>query len=154
MLANFLVWCIQEGGWLSAPNMFSSFFSSIDDLVTHWLTDWGLSKMSNPRDLWPLRHLLRVMRKHDLTNISTTLKFSDYFEICWQFWQLLTSFTLYVMKCKMSWNVNVMKYQMSWSVKCHEMSNVKYHEMSNVKKCQMSWNVKCNEMSNVMKCQM
>ena len=23
--------------------------------------------MSNPRDLWPLRHLIRVMRRHDLT---------------------------------------------------------------------------------------
>ena len=22
---------------------------------------------SNPRDLWPLRHLIRVMRQHDLT---------------------------------------------------------------------------------------
>ena len=30
-----------------------------------------LTLQSDPRDLWPLRHLIRVMRKHDLTNILT-----------------------------------------------------------------------------------
>ena len=42
--------------------------------LTHWLTDWLsdlliLTLQSDPRDLWPLRHLIRVMKKHDLTNI-------------------------------------------------------------------------------------
>ena len=46
--------------------------SSIGDLVTHWLTDWLrvlllLTLQSDPRDLWPLRHLIRVMGRHDLT---------------------------------------------------------------------------------------
>ena len=35
--------------------------------------------MSNPRDLWPLRHLIRVMRTHD--NF-------------WQLWQFLTTLTI------------------------------------------------------------
>ena len=29
---------------------------------------------SNPRDLRPLRHLIRVMRRHDLTNKKTMIK--------------------------------------------------------------------------------
>ena len=30
--------------------------------------------MSNPRDLWPLRHLIRVMRRHDPTKKKTMTK--------------------------------------------------------------------------------
>ena len=49
--------------------------SSIGDLVTDWLTDWGYfyfwHTKSDPRDLWPLRHLIRVMRRHDLSNKKT-----------------------------------------------------------------------------------
>ena len=41
-----------------------------------------------PRDLWPMRHLIIVMKKYDLTNI---LKFFDNF---WQFWQFLTTFAI------------------------------------------------------------
>ena len=35
----------------------------------HWLTEWLLilTLQSDPRDLWHLRHLIRVMRRHDLT---------------------------------------------------------------------------------------
>ena len=37
----------------------------------HSLTEsqgfYFLTLKSNPRDLWPLRHLIRVMRRHDLT---------------------------------------------------------------------------------------
>ena len=46
--------------------------SSIGDLVTHSLTHslrvlLLLTLQSDPRDLWPLRHLIRVIRRHDLT---------------------------------------------------------------------------------------
>ena len=29
---------------------------------------WGTPSNSNPRDFWPLKHLIRVMRRHDLTD--------------------------------------------------------------------------------------
>ena len=47
--------------------------SSIGDLVTDSLTQWLLilTLQSDPRDLWPLWHLIRVMRRHDLTKKST-----------------------------------------------------------------------------------
>ena len=47
--------------------------SSIGDLVTDSLTkdftNWHTKSnpRSHPRDLWPLRHLFRVMRRHDMT---------------------------------------------------------------------------------------
>ena len=38
--------------------------------LTAWLTDWATflktQQQCDPRDLWPLRHLIRVMRGHDL----------------------------------------------------------------------------------------
>ena len=44
----------------------------------HWLTDSGYftdwHTKSDPRDLWPLRHLIRVMRGHDLTNKNKMTK--------------------------------------------------------------------------------
>ena len=50
---------------------------SLTHWLTHWLTDWQYfyfwHTKSAPRDLWPLRHLIRVMRRHDLT-------------IFWQLW--------------------------------------------------------------------
>ena len=49
--------------------------SSIGDLVTHQLThftDWYTK--SNPRDLWPLRHLIGVIRRHELTKKKTMTK--------------------------------------------------------------------------------
>ena len=48
--------------------------SSIGDLVTDSLTVLLLLTLqSDPGDLWPLRHLIRVTRKHDLTNILTNV---------------------------------------------------------------------------------
>ena len=60
--------------------------SSIGDLVTHSLGQSGSLQSvshwryfyfwhikSDPRDLWPLRHLIRVIRKHDLTTKITYL---------------------------------------------------------------------------------
>ena len=51
---------------------------------THWLSHWlGHSQYfyfwhtkSDPRNLWPLRHLIRVMRRHDLTekDLPTNLR--------------------------------------------------------------------------------
>ena len=53
-------------------------YSSIGDLVTDWLTDWDTfwfwHTKSDPRDLWPLRHLIRVMRRHDLRKSLTILE--------------------------------------------------------------------------------
>ena len=49
--------------------------SSIGDLVTDSLTQWLLilTLQSDPRDLWPLWHLIRVMRRHDLTKKTADL---------------------------------------------------------------------------------
>ena len=41
-------------------------FSSICDFVTEDFTDWVTL---DPGVLWPLRHLIRVLRKHDVINI-------------------------------------------------------------------------------------
>ena len=61
--------------------------SSIGDLVTQSLTELLLLHTnSDPRDLWPLRHLFRVMRKHNLTNIY------DNFDNFWQLWHFLHIF--------------------------------------------------------------
>ena len=69
----FLLWCrfllffyMLKIPFLAVQN------SSIGDLVTHWLTHsvryfYFCHTKSNPRDLLPLRHLIRVMRRHDLT---------------------------------------------------------------------------------------
>ena len=75
--------------------------SSIGDLVTHWVTHWLSHSLtdfyfchtkSNPRDLLPLRHLIRVLRRHDLTerdlpnfknlkNFQKNWKFPDFLKI-------------------------------------------------------------------------
>ena len=46
----------------------------------------------HPRDLWPLTHLIKVMKKHDLTNMLTIF---DHFDNIWQFLQLFTTFDDY-----------------------------------------------------------
>ena len=53
--------------------------------LTHWQYFYFWHSKSDPIDLWPLRHLITVMRKHDLTNILTIFEF---------FLQFLTIFTL------------------------------------------------------------
>ena len=35
---------------------------------------WQIHLENNPRDLWPLRHLIRMMRGHELTNNNTVTK--------------------------------------------------------------------------------
>ena len=41
---------------------------SLTHSLSHWVTDFYFCHTkSNPRDLQPLRHLIRVMRRHDLT---------------------------------------------------------------------------------------
>ena len=35
---------------------------------------WGTPSISDPRDFWPLRHLIRVIRRHELTNKKTLPK--------------------------------------------------------------------------------
>ena len=58
--------------------------SSIGDLVTHSLTQWvsetpfeKTQQQSDPRDLQPLRHLIRVMRRYDLTKKKDNDKDKD-----------------------------------------------------------------------------
>ena len=46
----------------------------------------------HPRPLWPLRHLIRVMRKHDLTNILTN--FWQFLHLFWHFSTILTILTI------------------------------------------------------------
>ena len=46
--------------------------SKVTDSLTDSLSDFLiLTLQSDPRDLWPLRHLIRVMRRHDLTKMYT-----------------------------------------------------------------------------------
>ena len=49
--------------------------SSIGDLVTNSLTEWLLilTLQSGPRDLWSLRHLIRLKRLRDLATKPTCL---------------------------------------------------------------------------------
>ena len=72
-------WCLFHLGQTHPP--LQHYFlavhnSSIGDLVTdsltHWLTEdfTNCHSKSDPRDLWPLRHLIRVMRRHYLTKID------------------------------------------------------------------------------------
>ena len=86
--------------------------------LTHWLTQdfttWH--SKSDPGGLWPLRHLIRVMKKHDLTNIFTFVdnfdnftmltifdsliffyNFWQCFDNSWQFCQFLRNFTILTM---------------------------------------------------------
>ena len=69
--------------------------SSIPTPVTDWLTEEGfyfLTLESNPRDLRPLRHLVRVMRRHDLTKKNLELwrekKFNFFLNFFWTFFKL------------------------------------------------------------------
>ena len=78
-------------------NRGTAMLSSLTQLYTypcHSLTDYKevllfdiqTPSKSDPRDLWPLRHLIRVMRRHDMTI------FFWQFWYFWQFWKLLTIF--------------------------------------------------------------
>ena len=74
----------------------SSIGDIVTDSLTHSLTQWDtfcfLTLKSDPRDQWPLRHLITVMRKHDLTNILKIFDKFDKFDNFWQFCQFLTIF--------------------------------------------------------------
>ena len=43
------------------------FDSSIPSSITNYTMFYFLTSKSSPKDLWPLRHLIRVTRRHDLT---------------------------------------------------------------------------------------
>ena len=79
---------IAWSGWKYVPTSFNFNFSFLavtwqlyrfpchwlTDSLTHWLTDslfWKTLPKSTLRNLWPLRHVIRVMRRHDLTNKKT-----------------------------------------------------------------------------------
>ena len=87
-----LIKCPQVRLFLAVHN------SSIGDLVTHSLTNWLtvlllLTLQSDPRDLWPLRHLIRVMRKHDLTHILTICKQFGSFDKFYKFYHFFKVLT-------------------------------------------------------------
>ena len=48
-----------------------SVWGQLNKLPIHSLTDWFWNTQRDPRHLWPLRHLINVLRKHDLTNEKT-----------------------------------------------------------------------------------
>ena len=56
-------------GWVTQEKYKGKYKDSCNDKYTK-----GTTLKSNLWDLWPLRHLLRVMRKHDLTIKNTTTK--------------------------------------------------------------------------------
>ena len=70
-------------------------------LPRRWITLLQITNYTPPKsdlwDLWPLRHLLRVMRKHDLRKGQQTTKsnlwdlrpFSQY---SWHYWEMRTHF--------------------------------------------------------------
>ena len=49
---------------------------SLADSLTHWVSVLISPSKSDPRHLWPFRHLIRVMRRHDPTKK---------FELFWNF---------------------------------------------------------------------
>ena len=70
----------SEGGGLPSCSYSCLVFSCPDESLTaqyvtlslsEWLSDWVtlliLSSKTNPRDLWPLRLMTRVMMRHNLT---------------------------------------------------------------------------------------
>ena len=73
------------------PCLFSCPEQLNSDLVTNSLTDWVshfyfCHTKSNPRDLRPLRHLIRVMRRHDLTaDFRRIFRFLENFQIFGRF---------------------------------------------------------------------
>ena len=77
--------------------------------LTHWVTHWLLllTLQSDPRDLRPLRHLIRVMKRHDMTKKKWTktntktktfwehllraiLETCDLWDICSEWWEDMT----------------------------------------------------------------
>ena len=86
----------QKPHWSREPFLWSCYKSCPEQLnrwpchsLTESLTFWFWHAKSDPRDLWPLRHLIRVMRKNDLRQFLTTLTvfdfFLDEFDYFWQF---------------------------------------------------------------------
>ena len=73
-LPIFINWCISN---FIHQNSLFSWLKLLNLWRCHWVSDcdFYMYTKSDPRDLWPLRHLMTVMRKHDVINIW----------ICWQF---------------------------------------------------------------------
>ena len=65
-------WKTEVGCFLAVPRQLYRFpCHSLTHSLTHWLTDclfWKTLPKSTLRDLWPLRHVIRVTRRHELTN--------------------------------------------------------------------------------------
>ena len=70
------IWCLKTIDVYIHSFLCISIFSCPGQLnrwPCHWLSEWATEWLlispskSNPRDLWPFRHLIRVMWRHDLT---------------------------------------------------------------------------------------
>ena len=88
-------WSIQVFHFMCCKGVFLA-VTCANRWPCHWLTESAtfcfLTLKSDPRDQWPLRHLITVMRKHDLTNILTILTIFDNIDNFDHFWQFLTTF--------------------------------------------------------------
>ena len=83
--------------WLAHPGAFHPCFRTAQWVTLYWLyfTNWGL---------WSLRHLFKVMRKHDLRtwpdffyNFEFCLSIFDGLTICDNFWQCLRHVIAYLL---------------------------------------------------------
>jgi len=92
---------------------------SLTHWLTHSLTDWQYfyfwHTKSDPRDLWPLRHFIRVMRKHDLKivwNFFGTFEelfwnfFGTFLELFWNFFAYLSGPIVHFWQIRFFYNFN------------------------------------------------
>ena len=85
-------------------------------MTFHWLTDWLTDSgyfyfwntKSDPRDLWPLRHLMRVMRRHDLTKKIEL--FWNFLELFWNIFGIF--FELFL---ELFWNFFEIFLELFWN---------------------------------------
>ena len=92
--------------------------SSIGDSLTHWVSH-HLILVLDPGDLWLLRHLIRVMGKHDMTNILTNSDFLgtifDNFENLLQLLQYLNlNFCSFLTAVLQSWQFCCCNFYNVW----------------------------------------
>ena len=69
---------VRQAHQVNPVRLFFSCPEQLNRWPCHWLTNSGYftdwHTKSDPRDLWPLRHLIRVMRRQDITTKKTMTK--------------------------------------------------------------------------------